>query len=90
MAFGLLHGFGFASVLRDTGLPQQGLASALLAFNLGIEAGQIAFAVGVFLLLRLLRLLAAYPAMRDAGRARRFGAYIVGVIASYWLFDRLG
>lgn len=40
--FGLVHGFGFASVLRERGLPSQGLVPALLSFNLGVEAGQIA------------------------------------------------
>jgi hypothetical protein len=38
--FGLVHGFGFSSVLRELGLPQQGLLLALLNFNLGVEAGQ--------------------------------------------------
>jgi hypothetical protein len=40
--FGLVHGFGFASVLRELGLPSGGLARSLLSFNLGVEAGQIA------------------------------------------------
>jgi hydrogenase/urease accessory protein HupE len=39
--FGLVHGFGFASVLRELGLPSGGLARSLLSFNLGVEAGQI-------------------------------------------------
>jgi len=39
--FGLIHGFGFSSVLKDIGLPQEGLAQALLLFNLGIEVGQL-------------------------------------------------
>jgi hypothetical protein len=38
--FGLVHGFGFASVLRELGLPSGGLARSLLSFNLGVEAGQ--------------------------------------------------
>ena len=40
-AFGLIHGFGFASVLRDIGLPSQALLSSLLWFNVGIELGQV-------------------------------------------------
>lgn len=40
-AFGLVHGFGFANVLRDLGLPSRGLVSSLLAFNVGVEIGQI-------------------------------------------------
>ena len=47
-AFGLIHGFGFASVLADLGLPQESLLIALVAFNLGVELGQLAI-VGVFL-----------------------------------------
>ena len=39
--FGLVHGFGFASVLRELGLPSTGLARSLVAFNLGVETGQI-------------------------------------------------
>jgi hypothetical protein len=38
--FGLVHGFGFSNVLRELGLPREGLAWALLNFNLGVEAGQ--------------------------------------------------
>ena len=40
--FGLVHGFGFSSVLRELGLPTQGLAWSLLSFNLGVEVGQAA------------------------------------------------
>lgn len=43
-AFGLVHGFGFAAVLREMGLPAQGLVRSLLAFNLGVEVGQLAIA----------------------------------------------
>lgn len=47
-AFGLVHGFGFASILRDLHLPTQGLAVSLLAFNLGVEAGQLCIVVLAF------------------------------------------
>ncbi|MEN9867203.1 MAG: hypothetical protein RL748_2793 [Pseudomonadota bacterium] len=46
--FGLIHGFGFASVLTDLGLPQQTLVLALVGFNLGVETGQLAI-VALFL-----------------------------------------
>jgi hypothetical protein len=46
-AFGLLHGFGFASVLADMGLPSGARLLSLLAFNLGIEAGQLAVVLAV-------------------------------------------
>ena len=44
-AFGLIHGFGFASVLADLGLPQQALVLALVGFNVGVELGQMAIVV---------------------------------------------
>jgi hypothetical protein len=40
-AFGLVHGFGFANVLRELGLPTQGLIASLLSFNVGVEIGQV-------------------------------------------------
>src|SRR5262249_62217026 len=50
-SFGLLHGFGFATVLREFGLPQQALGWSLFSFNLGVEIGQavIVLAVGPLL-----------------------------------------
>jgi len=54
--FGLMHGFGFSNVLRELGLPKEGLAWALLNFNLGVEAGQaIAVLIAVPLLMWLRR-----------------------------------
>ncbi len=47
--FGLVHGFGFANVLIDIGLPEEQTLLALLAFNLGVEAGQVVFLGGVML-----------------------------------------
>lgn len=46
--FGLVHGFGFANVLRDLGLPTKGLIGSLLAFNLGVELGQVAIVALLF------------------------------------------
>jgi hypothetical protein len=50
--FGLIHGFGFASVLRELGLPSEGLIRSLLAFNLGVEVGQVAIAAVCWPILR--------------------------------------
>jgi hypothetical protein len=47
-AFGLVHGFGFANVLRDLGLPTRGLVASLLSFNVGVEIGQVAIVGLVF------------------------------------------
>ena len=46
--FGLIHGFGFASVLAELGLPQETLVLSLLGFNVGVEIGQLVI-VAVFL-----------------------------------------
>jgi len=85
-SFGLLHGLGFAAVLHDVGLPQQGLVTALLAFNLGIEAGQLLFAVPVLAVFALARRLTAQPVQLGA---QRIAGYAVGLLASYWMFLRL-
>lgn len=91
-AFGLLHGLGFAAALGETGLPEGEIALALLFFNLGVEAGQLAFIVvalaAVALLLRLLE-----GARFDAARIRTMGqttaAWLIGVPAAFWLWQRL-
>jgi len=92
-SFGLLHGFGFAAVLREAGLPQLELPAALLFFNLGVEVGQVLFIaalVGVWALLRGLlrgRLSLSGPELME--RARLPVGYAVGWLASYWLFVRV-
>jgi HupE / UreJ protein len=81
--FGLIHGFGFASVLAELGLPQGALVLSLVGFNLGVEAGQLAI-VSVFLpLTYMLRRTAFY----------RRGVLVVGslltmVLALVWLAER--
>ena len=54
-AFGLIHGFGFSSVLRELGLPAQGLVLSLLGFNLGVELGQALVVAAALPALWLLR-----------------------------------
>ena len=49
-AFGLLHGMGFAGVLQELGLPRSEFVTALVTFNLGVEAGQLAVIGAAFLL----------------------------------------
>ncbi len=83
--FGLLHGFGFAGALREIGLPETDLPVALLAFNLGVEAGQMLIIAGVLAALTLLRRLAP-AAQRTALIA---SAYAIGSIASFWFIERL-
>jgi hypothetical protein len=81
--FGLIHGFGFASVLADLGLPQESLLLALVAFNVGVEVGQLAI-VAVFLPI-------AYR-LRTT-RIYRRGVLVAGsagivLIAGIWLVER--
>jgi hypothetical protein len=51
LVFGLIHGMGFAAALRDIGLPAEQQLWSLLAFNLGVEAGQFVFLVALMALL---------------------------------------
>ena len=52
--FGLIHGFGFASVLREIGLPERGLLLSLVSFNVGVELGQLAVVAAVLPLLAMI------------------------------------
>src|SRR6185295_3052357 len=52
-AFGLLHGMGFAGVLKELGLPRSEFVTALISFNAGVEAGQLAVIASAFLLIGL-------------------------------------
>ena len=83
--FGLLHGFGFAGALAEIGLPQGEVPTALLAFNLGVEAGQIA----VIALVLLLRGVLQRVAPKVEPIALKLATYGIGIIASYWLLDRV-
>jgi hydrogenase/urease accessory protein HupE len=83
-AFGLLHGFGFAGALAQVGLPQEEIPVALLAFNVGIELGQVAF---VALVLAARRALAPVLAGAPAWMARA-PITAMGALAVYWCLDR--
>ena len=81
--FGLIHGFGFASVLRDLGLPQNALLIALVGFNLGVEAGQLAI-VSTFLPVAYgLRATWLYRRLVFIG-----GSLAIVVVAGIWLVER--
>ena len=86
-AFGLLHGFGFASALLDVGLPQADIPLALFAFNIGVECGQLAFVAVVLSLATLAR------RFRFAARVERYASqaapYAIGTLAAFWFFERL-
>ncbi|MCI0734888.1 MAG: HupE/UreJ family protein [Beijerinckiaceae bacterium] len=81
--FGLIHGFGFANVLTDLGLPGNVLILALVGFNLGVEAGQLAI-VGVFLpLAYFLRRTWFYRHLVLTG-----GSFAIVMVASLWFVER--
>ena len=84
-AFGLLHGFGFASALREIGLPQAHVPTALLFFNCGVEIGQLLFVCCVLGLVRLLRGLRP----RASGLAALSPAYAIGGVAMFWVIQRV-
>lgn len=83
--FGLIHGFGFAGALREIGLPESDLPTALVTFNLGVEAGQLVIIGAVLFLIALCRRFAA-PALRPALLA---STYAIGTTASFWFIERL-
>ena len=93
-SFGLLHGLGFAAVLRDIGLPQTELPTALLFFNIGVEIGQILFVLTLLAAFFILRPLVSRLLQTDNDEVHWTSlttpaAYIIGGIASYWLIDRI-
>jgi hydrogenase/urease accessory protein HupE len=84
-AFGLLHGFGFASGLTTMGLPPAEIPLALLVFNAGVEVGQLAFVALVLLLERAFRLLEInWPRIMAA-----LPGYAVGSLGAYWTIQRV-
>ena len=89
-SFGLLHGLGFAAVLNEIGLPQRELVTGLLFFNVGVEIGQVLFAVVVATGMYLLKRAALRWANESALdlRLQTVMGYGVGCTAAYWLVDR--
>jgi hypothetical protein len=81
--FGLVHGFGFASVLADLGLPQGALALALVGFNLGVEIGQLAIVAAFLPVAFLLRATLFYRV-----GVLRFGSLAVALVAAWWFVQR--
>ncbi len=83
LGFGLIHGFGFAGVLRELGLPDHGLIVALFGFNLGVELGQLAIVALFVPLVLLIERLDLYP------RAlMRLGSSAIVAVALLWLIER--
>lgn len=81
--FGLIHGLGFASILRDMSIPKSHLAVALLNFNLGIEAVQL------LLVLLLLPLLSFLFKLKSSRKIVTYGSYAIVVMGAFWLIQRI-
>jgi hydrogenase/urease accessory protein HupE len=86
-SFGLLHGFGFASALADIGLPQGDIPLALLAFNVGVECGQLAFVAAVLSVATLARRVGL--GLHVERSVPRIAPYVIGSLAAFWFFERL-
>jgi hydrogenase/urease accessory protein HupE len=86
-AFGLLHGLGFAGALAEVGLPENSIPLALLFFNIGVEIGQVLFIVAVLAFYHLARKLVG--GRIDLNRLQPVPVYLIGGIASYWVFERV-
>jgi len=82
--FGLVHGFGFAGVLMDLGLPAERVVPALAAFNIGVELGQIAIVLVVWPVLWVFMRRPGYPRF---ARIASGGALVAALV---WLVERLG
>lgn len=85
--FGLLHGFGFAVVLQELGLPSAMKVQALLFFNVGVELGQLAFIAAVLALVYSARKLIPPVASRQI-ELGNVAVYAVGICSAYWLLER--
>jgi hypothetical protein len=84
-AFGLIHGFGFATVLREMDLPPRALGWSLLSFNLGVEAGQLLVVIPVASALALIR-------ARSARLGRQLavaGSVVVIAAGAFWFIQRV-
>ena len=83
-SFGLLHGLGFAAVLSDFGLPKTDLVSSLLAFNIGVELGQLTI---IFV-----ALLMTFAIQKKAWYRQRVQipvSIVIGLVGCYWFVERV-
>ena len=84
-AFGLLHGFGFASALTSAGLPRHELPLALVSFNIGVELGQLSFIALILALEKSFRILE----VRWPRWVQALPGYTVGALGAFWAVQRV-
>ncbi|WP_018076064.1 HupE/UreJ family protein [Novosphingobium nitrogenifigens] len=88
--FGLLHGLGFATALRELGVAPGERAGALVFFNLGVEIGQLVFVAALLAMLAGLRQIPRKVRGRPFEQAARIAMlYGVGIVGAWWVFDRV-
>ncbi len=85
LVFGLVHGFGFANVLREFGLPREALGWSLFSFNFGVEIGQLAVVLIVASLLAAIR---RYNQLLGS-RVAFAGSIVVIAAGTYWFVQRV-
>lgn len=86
--FGLLHGLGFAAVLHEIGLPKDNLIQSLLFFNVGVEIGQIAFILVIYLCFWILNLF--FKSLQNNTISLiKTATYFIGSLAALWFFERI-
>jgi HupE / UreJ protein len=83
-AFGLLHGFGFASALEGLGTTTSSFASALVGFNLGVEIGQLVVVAAAFPLVYWVRTRPSY-----AARVVPAASLLVAILGAVWVWERV-
>jgi hypothetical protein len=83
-AFGLIHGFGFASVLAEIGLPPSGVVPSLVSFNVGVELGQLCVVAAVAPLL-----LGLVPRLGWTKQVRIGGSVVLLLLSSMWFLERV-
>ncbi|WP_185967988.1 HupE/UreJ family protein [Thalassotalea sp. PS06] len=89
LSFGLLHGMGFAGALGEIGIPENEIILALLAFNIGVELGQIFFILLVLATIALTRKIIRKIPLKTSNWSKLIPAYAIGTVASVWLVQRL-
>ena len=80
--FGLVHGFGFAAILKELALPSSRLVTSLVAFNVGVEIAQVAIVVAA------LPLLYALTRTRLHSPLTRVASVIILSLGLFWLYQR--
>lgn len=87
--FGLLHGFGFAGALKEIGMPRDEAPLALLAFNIGVESGQLAFIGTVSFVMIASGRVARNRLLALARRPTTVCPYAIGGVSAFWFIERV-